>query len=90
VHPEHQASAVRGAVGPDAKGANFLRPGEDGLKDQLQRQPLGGIQFLNHFLRVFGHLAEGLLAVEVLAAGNEPDFGGFKIFHRTRLIHTKD
>jgi hypothetical protein len=32
-------------------------------------------------LRVFRHLSDRLLSIKVLAAGNEPDFGGFKVFH---------
>ena len=81
MHPQHQAAAVLGAVCPDAKGANFLGTGEHRLKDELEGQALGSIQFSDDLLRVRGHLSDCFLAIKVLAAGQEPDFGGFKIFH---------
>jgi len=81
MHPEHQPAAVWGAVRPNAKRANFLGPGEHWLKHELKRYPLGGVQFGDDLLRVFGHLIERLWSIKVLAAGEEPDFGGFKVFH---------
>ena len=32
-------------------------------------------------LRMFRDLSERLLSIKVLAAGNEPNFGEFKVFH---------
>ena len=81
MHPQHQAAAVMGAVCPDAKGANFLRTGEHRLKHEVEGQALGSVQFGDDLLRVSGHLPDRFLAIKVLAAGQEPDFGGFKVFH---------
>jgi len=81
MHPQHQAAAILGAVCPDAKGANFLGTGEHRLKDELEGQALGNIQFGDDLLRVRGHLSNCFLAIKVLAAGQKPDFGGFKVFH---------
>jgi hypothetical protein len=81
VHPEHHAGAVWCAVCTDAKRANYLRPGEHWLKHNVKREPLGCVQFDDDLLRVLGDLSERLLSIKVLAAGNEPNFGGFKILH---------
>ena len=77
--PTGEIKSVAGAVGSavclQTEGADFLRAGEDGLKDDGVGQPAGRIQFIDNSLRVRGHSFEGLLAIEMLAAGDVPDFG---------------
>ena len=81
MHPKDQTRAVRLVVCPPANGPDLLRPGQNGLRDQLQRKPLGSVQLLKDTARMLGHLSQRLLAVKVLAAGDEPKFRGFKVFH---------
>ena len=81
MHPEDEAGAVGGAVGLEAEGADFLGAGEDGLEDDGVGEFPGGVQFLDDALGVGGDLLEGLGAVEMLAAGDVPDFGGGRWGH---------
>ena len=76
VHPQDQSGAGGRGVGLEHERADFLGPGEDGLENQRQRQDAGVPEFLDNLSRVGGDLLERLLAVEVLAAGDEPDFAG--------------
>jgi hypothetical protein len=46
----------------------------------------GLVQFGDDLLRVRGHLSDCFLAIKMLAAGQEPDFGGFKVFDEPSLI----
>jgi hypothetical protein len=46
---------------------------------------LGTVQMGDDLLRVLGHLSERLWPIKVLAARQEPDFGGFKVFHEVTL-----
>src|SRR5262249_7748735 len=64
-----------------ANDPDLLRPGHYGLCEQLQRKPLGSVQLLNNPARMLSHLSQCLFAVKMLAAGDEPKFRGFKIFH---------
>ena len=80
VHPQDQPGAGGGRVGLQQEGADFLGPGQDGLAHQGQRQGARRTEFRDDLLRIGGDLPERLLAVEVLAAGDVPDFvgvGGF-------------
>ena len=73
VHPQNQTRALRTCVGFENRGANRIGCREDRLENNLQGQlfakPAGDC------LRVDGHLLESLGTVEVLTAGEEPDFG---------------
>jgi hypothetical protein len=75
MHPEDKSGAIGSAVCLQTQGADFLRAGKDGLEDDGIGQPAGRVQLIDNSLRVRGHLFEDLLAIEMLAAGDVPDFG---------------
>ena len=79
--------AHSGAVlGRQAHVHDGFGPGQDRLPHHLGRELSGTIQGLGDLLRVPGYLLEGLVTVQMLAAGEEPEFlrpvlGHFR--HRT-------
>ena len=79
--PGDDAGAVGIAVGLEHHGANLLGTGQDRLEDQLERKPTRGVELINDTLGVGGDLAQGTLAIQVLRAGEEPDFGSGDVFH---------
>ena len=44
VHPQDETGAIRVVVGVEAERPDLVRGGEQGLEDDLQRNPLGGAQ----------------------------------------------
>lgn len=76
VHPQDQASAVVVVVGFKATRPHFFRSGHYRLEDDLERNRFGSIERAGNRLSIGRDLLQGFGAIEVLAAGNEPDFGG--------------
>ncbi|MCY1244555.1 hypothetical protein D9M72_576400 [compost metagenome] len=68
-HPDDGIVGVRFQRG----AADGFRISEDGLPDHLDRDIGGVVQCGGNLLRLRGDLLEDILAVEVLAAGEEPD-----------------
>ncbi len=86
VHPQHKARAFRVGVGGETDGADFFRRLDDRRENDLERDAPRRIQPGDHRLRVRRDLLQGFGAVEVLAAGDEPDFGrGEEMHGRGRL-----
>ena len=79
VHPADDADALRVGVGLLHGGDDFLVQLDRGDPFDVHGDRLGGVQGLHDFLGVVGDLLQGLGAVEVLAAGNEPDTVLFEI-----------
>ena len=83
VHPRDDAEHVVAAVGLEHRAADGGGVLEDGLPDDVRRDRVGGVEQARDLLRLLGYLAQGLLAVEVLAAGEEPDLAvGVRLAHR--------
>jgi len=76
VHPQHQTGAARITVGRQAQGADVIAGGHHRLEHQRHRQLLRRVETGDHLARVLSDLIEGGLAVEVLAADDEPDLEG--------------
>ena len=81
VAPGDEADALGRVVGLLAQGGDGVRRGQDGFEHHLDRDGRRGIERPRDFLRVGGHLFQGFRAVEMLAAGDEPDFELFEIGH---------
>jgi len=74
MHPGDQPDAVRGLVRFQADVGNRLRRGQDGLEDDLDRDLGRFRQRLGDDLGMLGNLFQRRLAVQMLAASDEPDF----------------
>ena len=72
-------------VGIEAELADFLRRLEHRLKDERKRDARGGVERLNDLCGILGNLPERFRAIEMLTAGDEPNFCGVD-FHRELLI----
>ena len=84
VHPGDHADAIRRGIGVAADTEDRLGGRDDRLEHDAAGQSRGAIESLDQAAAVVGHLAKGRLAVEMLAAGEKPDFRGFQI-HGMRL-----
>ena len=84
--PGDQAYAPGRVVGLLAQGGDGVRRGQDGFEHHLDRDGRRGIERPGDFLRMDGHLFQGFRAVEMLTAGDEPDFELFEIgnFHNPK------
>ena len=68
-------------IGFEAEMADFVGRGEHRLENDLQRQAFRAVQFLDDLARIRGDLFQHGLAVEMLAAGDVPDFDGIEVLH---------
>ena len=75
VHPEDEARAVLRVVCFKTKRADLLRRFHDRLENNVERNPGRGVETSDDGPGVGGHLRERFRTVEMLAAGDEPDFG---------------
>ena len=73
VHPGGHADHGIIGVGFQCGAADGVGIGEDRLPDELDRDVAVGVQGVGDLLRLRCDLLEDVLAVEVLAAGEEPD-----------------
>ncbi|CAH0327263.1 hypothetical protein SRABI128_05928 [Microbacterium sp. Bi128] len=73
VHPRGHADHGVIRVGIQGGAADGVRVREHGLPDDFHRDVGGGVQRVSDVLGLGGDLLEDVLAVEVLAAGEEPD-----------------
>ena len=80
VHPRDQTDAVGCGVGLLADGVNLVGCLDDGFEDDIDGNPGRGVQAGGDGAGVVGHLLQDLRAVEMLAAGDKPDFEGWKGF----------
>jgi hypothetical protein len=76
VHPEDEARALGVGVCVEAKLADHAGVGEDRLEDDAGGNLRCSIEGLRNLSRVGGDLAKRFFAVEVLAAGDKPNFDG--------------
>jgi hypothetical protein len=74
VHPGDDADARRVLVGPPDDRSDRGGAGQHGLPDDPDRHVAGRVDRRRHPLRLLGDLGEGVLAVQALAAGQEPHF----------------
>ncbi len=81
VHPRHESDAVGRCVGLHHQGADLVGAREDRLDDDPGRDRRSGVQPGRDLARITGDRGEGFRSVEVLAAGDEPDFGCREIEH---------
>ena len=81
VHPADQPGAGGVAVGFEAGRADLVGGGHDGLEDDADGHVGVGVQSAGEGRGVGRHLLEGFGAVEVLAAGQKPEFGGGGVVH---------
>ena len=81
MQPGDQTDTAFRMVGIAADRENFIRRLDGRLENDLDRKIAGGVQSVDHDLRVFSDLLQGFRAVQVLAADNEPDFQFFEEFH---------
>jgi hypothetical protein len=79
VHPGDDADAVFLGVRIDGELGDLRRTFEDRFENDLVGQRAGGVEGLDDGLRVLIDLLEGFGAVEVLGAGDEPDFEGLNL-----------
>jgi hypothetical protein len=75
VHPGDDADAGRVGVGLEHRAADRAGVGEHRLPDHPDRAPAGLVERGGDPLGLLGDLLQGLLAVQPLAAGEEPDLG---------------
>ena len=73
VHPGDQADDVVVRVRVEGGTADGIGVLQNRLPDDLHGNVAGRIEGAGNLLGLVGDLAEGLLAVEVLASGEEPD-----------------
>jgi hypothetical protein len=73
VHPRGDADDGVVEVRLEHRALDRLGVGEDGLPDELDGDVRGGRELVADGPGLLGDLAQGLLAVEALAAGEEPD-----------------
>ncbi len=85
MHPENQARALGGLIGIEAKLPDFLRRFQDGLENHLQGNPLRQIERAGDLGGIFRHLLQRFFSVEMLTAGDEPDFDGCEVFHEKEM-----
>ena len=74
VAPGHQARAVRRTVRFEADRGRFGGRFDDGLEHDADWNRRGGIESAGDLLRVGGDLLERFRSVQILAAGDEPNF----------------
>ena len=79
MHPKHDSGANGCAVRVEAGAFNFLGGGQDILENDLQW--LFVAQGFDNLPGVGRDPVQSLLPVEVLAAGEEPNFKCFKVLH---------
>jgi hypothetical protein len=78
VAPGNEADAVGRIVCLLAKRGDVIRRGHHRFEDHLHRDGGSAVERPRDFLRVGGHLLQGLGPIKVLAAGDKPNF---KLFH---------
>ncbi len=81
VHPGDDPDAAVVPVRLGAERANRLGAPRRRLVDDADRHGLGGVEPCRHLGRVLRDLAQGGLAVHVLAPGHEPDLESVERFH---------
>ena len=74
VHPGDDAGAIRACICFAAGAVDFFRGGEDGFVDDLQRDLGEAIEVGGDFPGMLANLFDGFGTIEMLAAGQEPDF----------------
>ena len=72
--PGNQSDAFRGIVGAPAQLRHCVRRDQNGLEDDLGWNCGHSIQSFGNFLRMLGDFFQGLRPVEMLAAGDKPNF----------------
>ena len=75
VHPEDEPDAACGGVGLGEEGGDLVRRLDDGLEDDAAGDAGRLVERGRDRLRVVRDLLQRLRPVQVLAAGDEPDFG---------------
>ena len=75
MHPKNHAPAIRISAGLLAGSPDFLRCGDERFENQRKGHLFRVIEFINNFPRMSGYLLERFFPVEVLTAGDEPNFG---------------
>src|SRR5579884_3502840 len=85
MHPGDQPNAVLGRVGFQAHLANGFRSGQDGLKDDVDRNVLCMGKPLYDLLRMFGDFLKRLRTVQMLASRDEPYLELFEVDHHSFL-----
>jgi hypothetical protein len=81
VHPGDHADAVVVGVRGDHGGPDAGRVGQHRTPHDPQRHLLRPVQPRDHLLRLGGDLGERVLAVQALAAGQEPDLATVEGIH---------
>ena len=74
VHPRDDTDAVIRGARLDARPAYLCRPGEHRLPDQADTDLRPRVEQIDYLGGLLSHLAQRLVAVECLAAGQEPAF----------------
>ena len=74
VHPRDDTDAVISRARLDARPAYLCCPGEHRLPDKADTDLRPGVQQRDYLGGLLGHLAQRLVSVERLAAGQEPAF----------------
>jgi hypothetical protein len=82
VHPQDQPRARCRGIGFDTQRRDLVGRRQQLFENNLVRNARRGTERRGDFLRIFRDLLERAGAVEVLGAGNEPDFGNGEVFHR--------
>ena len=72
--PRDQPDALGGVIRRLAQFGDRVRRDEHRLEHHLDRDGRGDIQRLRNFLRMLRHGLEGFRSVQMLAAGDKPDF----------------
>ena len=73
VHPGHEADALRRGVGFEHRLPNGIRRGEHRLHDDADRNVGRGVESRGDLAAMFGDRAERLFAIQMLAAGQQPN-----------------
>ena len=86
MHPGDDADAIVGRARGNAGGQDGLRILDYRLPDNTDRNGVTCIEGIGNLLLVLRHLAECLLAVQILATGEEPDL---KLVQCLQLGHSQ-
>ena len=83
VHPGDHADAIRGGRRLEEERPDRLQGRDDWTGHDPDRDGLGVVEGSGDLGRVLGHFAQRVLAVQRLAAGDEPDFAPRQDVHAT-------